>query len=237
MLPSLPFPTIAQASTAIRARQISPLELTQICLQRIEAIDPQINAFITLTAESALAEARAATEEIAHGNYRGPLHGIPLAIKDLFDVRGVATTAGSPLLKDNVAQDDAFVVKQLREAGAIFLGKLNMHEWALGVTGVNPHFGAARNPWNTDTHHRRIEQRIGGGAGRRVVLRLVGIRHRRIDPHPGVVVRRRRIEAHLRARERARRDSAGVVAGSRRADGPLRGRCGERCSTSSRHTM
>ena len=144
------FPNLLTASQAIRARQISPLELTQICLQRIEAINPQINAFITLTAESALAEARAATEEIAQGNYRGPLHGIPLAIKDLFDVRGVATTAGSPLLKYNVAQDDAFVVKQLREAGAIFLGKLNMHEWALGVTGVNPHFGAARNPWNTD---------------------------------------------------------------------------------------
>jgi aspartyl-tRNA(Asn)/glutamyl-tRNA(Gln) amidotransferase subunit A len=150
MLPALPFPTVFEASQAIRTKQISPLELTQICLQRIEAINPQVNAFITLTAESALAEARAATEEIARGNYRGPLHGIPLAIKDLFDVRGVATTAGSPLLKDNVAQDDAFVVKQLRGAGAIFLGKLNMHEWALGVTGVNPHFGASRNPWNTD---------------------------------------------------------------------------------------
>jgi aspartyl-tRNA(Asn)/glutamyl-tRNA(Gln) amidotransferase subunit A len=150
MKPTLPFSTIAQASTAIRAKQISPLELTQICLRRIAAIDPQINAFITITAESALDEARSATDEIARGEYRGSLHGIPLAIKDLFDVRGVATTAGSPLLKDNVAQDDAFVVRQLREAGAIFLGKLNMHEWALGVTGVNPHFGTARNPWNTD---------------------------------------------------------------------------------------
>jgi aspartyl-tRNA(Asn)/glutamyl-tRNA(Gln) amidotransferase subunit A len=147
--PSLPFPTLLAASTALHAKQISPLELTQICLQRIEAIDPQITAFITLTAESALDEARITTEEIVHGNYRGVLHGIPLAIKDLFDVRGVATTAGSPLLRDNVAQDDAFVIKQLREAGAIFLGKLNMHEWALGVTGVNPHFGTARNPWNT----------------------------------------------------------------------------------------
>lgn len=150
MTPGLPFSTIAQASAALQAKQISPLELTQICLQRIEAINPQVNAFIVVTAETALAEARTATEEIARGEYRGPLHGIPLAIKDLFDVRGVATTAGSPLLRDNVAQDDAFVVKQLREAGAIFLGKLNMHEWALGVTGVNPHFGAARNPWNTD---------------------------------------------------------------------------------------
>jgi len=145
----LPFPTLLAASQAIRAKQISPLELTQICLQRSEAIDPHINAFITITAESALDEARAATDEIVHGRHRGPLHGIPLAIKDLFDVRGVATTAGSPLLKENVAQADAFAIKQLRAAGAIFLGKLNMHEWALGVTGVNPHFGPSRNPWNT----------------------------------------------------------------------------------------
>ncbi len=150
MEPALPFLTIAQAQAAIQAKRISPVELTQICLQRIEAINPQVNAFITLTAESALDEARLATDEITHGQYRGMLHGIPLATKDLFDVRGVLTTAGSPLLKDNVAQDDAFVVQQLREAGAIFLGKLNMHEWALGVTGVNPHFGASRNPWNTD---------------------------------------------------------------------------------------
>ena len=150
MTPTLPFSTIAQASAAIRSRQISPLELTQICLQRIKAIDPQIRAFIAVTADSALNEARAATDEVVHGNYRGALHGIPLAIKDLFDVHGAATTAGSPLLKDNIAQEDAFVVEQLRKEGAIFLGKLNMHEWALGVTGVNPHFGTARNPWNTD---------------------------------------------------------------------------------------
>jgi aspartyl-tRNA(Asn)/glutamyl-tRNA(Gln) amidotransferase subunit A len=149
-LPPLPFSTLLAASRAIQAKQISPVELTQICLQRSEAINPQLNAFITLTAESALAEARIATNEIARGEYRGPLHGIPLAIKDLFAVRGVVTTAGSPLLKDNVAPEDAFVVKQLRAAGAIFLGKSNMHEWALGVTGVNPHFGTARNPWNTD---------------------------------------------------------------------------------------
>jgi len=149
MRPPLPYPTLLAASQAIRAKQISPLELTQICLQRIEAINPQVNAFITITAESALAEARVATEEVARGHYRGVLHGIPLAIKDLFDVRGVATTAGSPLLKGNLARDDAFAVQQLRAAGAIFLGKLNLHEWALGVTGVNPHFGACRNPWNT----------------------------------------------------------------------------------------
>src|SRR5512136_839440 len=93
MLPTLPFSTIIEVSQAIHAKQISPLELTEICLQRIEAINPKINAFITLTAESALAEARAATEEIARGQQRGPLQGIPLAIKDLLDVSGVPTTA------------------------------------------------------------------------------------------------------------------------------------------------
>jgi aspartyl-tRNA(Asn)/glutamyl-tRNA(Gln) amidotransferase subunit A len=149
MLPPLPFPTLLAASEAIRAGQVSPLELTQICLRRIEALDPQTNAFITLTAESALDEARAAADEIARGEYRGALHGMPFAIKDLFDVRGAPTTAGSPLLKGNRARDDAFVVNRLRQAGVIFLGKLNLHEWALGVTGVNPHFGPSRNPWNT----------------------------------------------------------------------------------------
>ena len=168
MTTSFPYPTIAQAAAAIHAKQISPLELTQICLQRIAAINPQINAFITITAESALNEGRSATAEIMRGEYRGPLHGIPLAIKDLFDVRGVATTAGSPLLKDNIAQDDAFVVKQLREAGAVFLGKLNMHEWALGVTGVNPHFGTARNPWNPDT----ITGGSSSGSGAALAARL-----------------------------------------------------------------
>ena len=149
MTPQLPYTTITQARAALDSGQISPLELTQICLARIEALNPKLNAFLTITAESALAAARMATEEIARDQPRGPLHGIPLAIKDLFDVRGVPTTAGSPILKDNLASQDAFTIRRLREAGAIFLGKLNMHEWALGVTSVNPHFGACRNPWDT----------------------------------------------------------------------------------------
>ncbi len=141
--------TLTSARDAIRSKKISPLELTRAYLARIEALNPQLNAFITLTTESALAEAQAATDAVMRGDELGPLHGIPLALKDLFDVRGVPTTAGSPLMTDNVAQDDAFVTKQLRNAGAIFLGKLNMHEWALGVTNINPHFGPARNPWDT----------------------------------------------------------------------------------------
>jgi aspartyl-tRNA(Asn)/glutamyl-tRNA(Gln) amidotransferase subunit A len=143
----LPFSTITQAQQAIRSKSISPLELTQIYLDRIAALNPKLNAFITITADSALNEARAATDAITRAS---PLHGIPIALKDLFDVCGVVTTAGSILLKDNIANEDAFVVKRLRETGAIFLGKLNMHEWALGVTNINPHFGACHNPWNTD---------------------------------------------------------------------------------------
>ena len=150
MTPPIPFLTIVHARNAIRSKQISPLELTQIYLDRIAALNPKLNAFITITAGSALNDARAATDAITRGDKVGPLHGIPIALKDLFGVRGVATTAGSILMKDNVATDDAFVTKRLREAGAIFLGKLNMHEWALGVTNINPHFGACRNPWDTD---------------------------------------------------------------------------------------
>ncbi len=148
MIPSLSFSTLAEAVTAIRHKHVSPLELTQLCLDRIEAINPRLNAFITITAETALADARAATEAVMRGDQLGPLCGIPIALKDLFDVRGVQTTAGSPLLTDNVAIEDAFAVKQLRDAGAIFLGKLNMHEWALGVTNINPHFGPCRNPYD-----------------------------------------------------------------------------------------
>lgn len=139
---------IAALQQAIRTRQVSPLELTRAYLDRVEAVNPRLNAFITLTADTSLALAQAATEAVMRGDDLGPLHGIPLAIKDLFDVQGVVTSAGSPLLAGNVASEDAFVVKRLRDAGAILLGKTNLHEWALGVTNINPHFGAARNPWN-----------------------------------------------------------------------------------------
>ncbi len=160
--------TLTVAREAIRTKQISPLELTRAYLDRIAVLNPKLNAFITLTAESALAEAQAATEAVMRGDELGALHGIPLALKDLFDVRGVPTTAGSPLMKDNIAHEDAFVTQQLRDAGAIFLGKLNMHEWALGVTNINPHFGPARNPWNT----ARITGGSSGGSAAAVAAGL-----------------------------------------------------------------
>jgi aspartyl-tRNA(Asn)/glutamyl-tRNA(Gln) amidotransferase subunit A len=161
VIPSIPFPSLATAQRAIRAKQISPLELTQLYLDHIAAINPALNAFITLTAESALNDARAATLAVNAGAGLGPLHGCPVALKDLFDVRGVPTSAGSILCKDAIAADDAFVTRRLRAAGAILLGKLNMHEWALGVTNINPHFGATRNPHNTGY----ITGGSSGGAG------------------------------------------------------------------------
>jgi aspartyl-tRNA(Asn)/glutamyl-tRNA(Gln) amidotransferase subunit A len=150
--------TITEAQRLIRAKELSPLELTQTHLDRITQIDPKLNAYLTVTIESALAQARSATEAIAHSDQLGALHGIPIGLKDLFDLKDVRTTAGSILLKDNVATEDAFVTKHLREAGAIFLGKLNMHEWAYGVTTINPHFGTTHNPWNVD-------HIVGGSSG------------------------------------------------------------------------
>ena len=148
--------SLAEVAAQVRDRRVSPVELTQACLQRIDALEPAINAFITVTAEAALAAARAAEREIASGVYRGPLHGIPVAVKDLFDTAGVRTTAGSKILADNVPSVDAGAVERLKAAGAVILGKLNLHEFAYGATGVNPHYGAARNPWDGD--------RITGGS-------------------------------------------------------------------------
>ncbi len=145
----LPLLELAEASQAVQKKKVSPVELTQACLKEIERRNPELNAFITVTAESALAEARKAEAEIARGEWRGPLHGIPLAVKDLAETAGVKTTAASAVLKDNVPANDAEVIRRLKAAGAILLGKLNLHEFAYGGSGIIGHFGPARNPWNT----------------------------------------------------------------------------------------
>ncbi len=140
--------SIASAGELLAAGEISPVELAQAHLARIQQLDPQLNCFITLTPELALQQARQAEEEMRAGLYRGPLHGIPLALKDLFETAGVRTTAGSSFFAENVPEQDAAVVGKLREAGAVLLGKLNLHEIALGVTTENPHFGTTCNPWD-----------------------------------------------------------------------------------------
>ena len=141
--------SIAEAAEQVRRKRISPVELTRACLARIERLNPVLNAFITVSAESAVASAREAEAEIQRGRWRGPLHGIPIALKDLFDTAGVRTTAASALYKDRVPTEDAEVVRKLKAAGAVIIGKTNMHEFAYGATSVS-HFGAGRNPWGID---------------------------------------------------------------------------------------
>src|SRR6266850_7914773 len=140
--------SLADAAQLVRHKKISPVELTQACLSRIDKFNPRLNAFITVSAESALAAARSAEAEINRDAWKGPLHGIPVAVKDLLDTAGVRTTAGSALFKDRVPQQDAEVVRRLNAAGAVLLGKLNMHEFAFGASSAFSYFGAVRNPWN-----------------------------------------------------------------------------------------
>jgi aspartyl-tRNA(Asn)/glutamyl-tRNA(Gln) amidotransferase subunit A len=145
----LPLLDLSEASRGVQKKDISPVELTQACLARIERLNPKLNAFITVTDTTALEAARMAEAEIARGEWKGPLHGIPLAVKDLVETAGVKTTAASSVLKDNVPTVDAEVIRRLKSAGAILLGKLNLHEFAYGGSGLIGHFGPARNPWNT----------------------------------------------------------------------------------------
>ena len=142
--------SIQQASELLRQGSISPVELTTECLARVEKLNPQLNAFITVTADSALAQARQAESEIQRGDWRGPLHGIPLALKDLIDTEGVRTTAASSLFKDRLPAEDAEVIRRLRAAGAVLLGKQNLHEFAYGGSSMVSYFGEMRNAWNTE---------------------------------------------------------------------------------------
>ena len=150
--------TIIAAAELIKKRALSPVELVTAHLARIDRLNPRINAFITLTSEAALEQARQAEEAISRGEYFGPLHGIPLALKDLYETAGVRTTAGSKFFSDYVPVKDCAAWAQLKAGGAVNLGKLNMHEIALGVTNDNPHFGPCRNPW-------QLERSSGGSSG------------------------------------------------------------------------
>src|SRR5208283_4707148 len=140
--------SLARAAALIRDRKQSSAELTRTCLDRIEKINPALNAFITVTAELAVEQALQADGEIAAGQWRGTLHGIPIALKDLIDVAGVKTTAASNQLRDHVAGEDAAIVKQLKLAGAVIVGKTNLHEFAFGGSGMVSAFGPVRNPWD-----------------------------------------------------------------------------------------
>lgn len=149
---------IQEASTSLRERNVSAVELATVAIARIDRLNTSLRAFITVTADYALERARQADSELAVGRDRGPLHGIPIAVKDLFHMRGVPTTAGSKVFEKFVPEVSAAVIDKLEAAGAVILGKLNMHELAYGITSANPHFGAVRNPWN-------VERSPGGSSG------------------------------------------------------------------------
>jgi len=142
--------TIAEASALIRDKKLSPVEWTQALIARIERHDGRLNAFLRFTPEIALADARRAEAEISAGNWRGPLHGVPYGLKDIIDYAGLPTTAHSAILKDNIATADACVTQRLRAAGAVFMGKLSTHEFAIGGPCFDLPWPPARNPWNRD---------------------------------------------------------------------------------------
>ena len=152
----LSYLTISEAAAGLRRKKFSPVELTKACLTRIEAIDGKLHSFITLTADLALKQAREAEKELHSGVDRGPLHGIPIGLKDLIDTAGVRTTAASAIFADRIPSEDAEVVRRLKASGAVILGKLNMHEFAYGDTSAQSHYGPVRNPWN--------RERVAGGS-------------------------------------------------------------------------
>ena len=153
--------TISEAASLLESKQLSPVELVAAHLDRIARTDDRLNSFITLLAHEATAAAASAESEIQSGDYRGPLHGIPIGLKDLYYTKGIRTTVGSKIMRDFIPDYAAAVTERFRDAGAILMGKLQMHEFALGATSENPHDGPARNPWDTT----RITGGSSGGSG------------------------------------------------------------------------
>ena len=142
--------TISEVAPLIQAREVSPVELTQAALDEAERRQPTLNSFITIMREQALAQAEEAEEALSRGEYLGPLHGIPIGIKDNIATGGITTTLGTKVLRDHVPDEDAEVVRRCKAAGAIIIGKENLEEFAAGATSNNPHYGAVHNPWNVD---------------------------------------------------------------------------------------
>src|ERR1700730_9773473 len=142
--------SLTEASSRIRARSVTPTQLTEACLARIDTYNPMLNAFITVLRQQARAQARELDAEQSSGKLRGPLHGIPIALKDNIDTAGIRTTAASALFDDRVPEQDAEVARRLKDAGAIVIGKTNLHEFAMGGTNATSYYGPVRNPWALD---------------------------------------------------------------------------------------
>jgi aspartyl-tRNA(Asn)/glutamyl-tRNA(Gln) amidotransferase subunit A len=160
--------TIRDLSTAISSGDISPLDLIEATLERISRLNPELNAFITVLEKSARQDAKSAELLIKQGKYKGPLHGIPVCLKDLIYMKGVRSTSGSKILSDFVPDYDSTVVKKLKDAGAIIVGMNNTHEFACGITNINPHYGSSKNPWD-------ISRMSGGSSGGSAVAVSAGM--------------------------------------------------------------
>ena len=210
----LPALTIVEAARQISKRQLSPVELTEAVLARIDALNPRVGAFITVTAEQAMEAARAAERDIQQGRYRGPLHGIPVAVKDTYYTKGIRTTAASPVLEDFVPEFDSTIVERMKAAGAILIGKLNLPEFSFG--GYTP---GCHNPWDLTRNPGRVERRFRRGAGGLAAARCAGRRHVRVDSQSGEQLRRGRPQAHVRRGQPPRRHSHQLDARSSGADG------------------
>ncbi len=179
---ALPWLSAAQVAAALRDGRTTSRALTEAMLARIEAHDAALNAFVTVTADAALAAADVADRELASGLDRGPFHGVPVGVKDLFDTAGVRTTAGVALWRDRVPDTDAHAVTRLAGAGAVSLGKTGMHELAWGSTSDNPHFGAVRNPWDVARHP-------GGSSGGSAAAVAAGLAYAALGTDTGCSVR------------------------------------------------
>jgi aspartyl-tRNA(Asn)/glutamyl-tRNA(Gln) amidotransferase subunit A len=140
--------SIEELQPRVRAGDVSPARIVERCLERIDTLNPQLNAFATVLADQALEQAHQADEEIKHGRWRGPLHGVPVGVKDFYDTAGTATTAAFERFKNRVPRADAVSVERLKNAGAVIIGKMNMHTLGMGTTGLESLFGPAHNPWN-----------------------------------------------------------------------------------------
>ena len=150
MLESYYYSSINELTKLIRAKKVSPLEVVHACLKRIKEFEPKLHAFITVLEDQALEQAKDTESEIQAGKWRGPLHGIPVGIKDFYDTAGIKTTAAFERFKDRVPTKDAVGVAKLKEAGAIIIGKTNMHQLGMGTTGLDSYFGPIHNPWNAE---------------------------------------------------------------------------------------
>ncbi|WP_134700623.1 amidase [Ammoniphilus sp. YIM 78166] len=162
------FTDISSLSSLIQSRRLSPVELTEMLLQRIEQVNPTVNAFIKVMADDARKQADEREREVMEGRIRGPLHGVPIAIKDILETKGHETTAGSKIFANWIPDRDATVVQKLQEAGAVLIGKANLHEFAMGATTENPHYGVCRNPWD-------LERVPGGSSGGSAVAVATGL--------------------------------------------------------------